>query len=521
MRGLADLPQPVRPLVHRADTRAAELEDMLRRCEDSIAQEPENPWAHNALANVLHQLRRYDDAVAVLDRAIALRPSYAEAYGSRGNALLALDCFDLAIESYDRAIALKADYVGAYNNRSHALRQVGRLTDALESYDRAISLLPHRAELYSNRGNVLQDLDRLEEAVESYDAAIARKPDYPSVHSNRGVALKLLRRLDESMASFETALRLKPDYPEAIWNKAILHLLIGEFEIGWRGYEARKQTKEFSGNNYRRSGWLGDADLSGKTILIHFEQGFGDVLQFSRYVGMCRRAGARVLFAPQSPLRSVMRGLDSEAEIVDAENPNLRFDFHSPVVSLAVAFRTNLESIPSPSGYISVDPEKIAAWARRLGPKRKPRIGVVWGRSVSYDLRKNIPLGLFEALFDPAFEFVSLQKYMSDAECAILNHAGVQQPGGTFLDFSDTAAVCCLMDLVISIDTSVAHLAGALGKPTWVLLPWLADWRWLLDRDDCPWYSSMRLFRQPTRGNWEPVLERVKREVQARFGHGA
>lgn len=493
------------------------LPQALRRCQEAIERDPDDPAAYRALGNLLQQLRRYEDAIASLDRAIALDASYPQAYSNRGNALLALERFADAIESYDRAIALKPDYAPAYNNRGNALKSLRRFAEAVESYERAIQLLPDRAELYNNRGNAFQELECFERAIESYDVATRIDPTYAAAYSNRGSALKQVKRLDEAMADFDRALLLKPDYAEASWNKALLCLLLGQFSSGWRGYEARKRTRKPVGNrNFSQPLWLGDTDISGKTLLVHWEQGYGDVILFSRYVALCQRAGARVLFAPQKPLRTLMQGLDAHVQIVDLDNDFPLFDFHCPIMSLPLAFQTDLTTVPR-GQYIVADNGKIAAWADRLGKKTKPRIGVVWSRTGLPDSGRTIVLERFQRLFHQKFEFVSLQKHLTAAECGRLDCLNVPHPGEALVDFSDTAALSCLMDLVISIDTSVAHLAGALAVPVWVLLPWFPGWLWMLDRDDSPWYPLMRLFRQQAPGDWDGVLQRVQMELQDRF----
>jgi len=526
------------------------LATALRNCEQAIAVNSGDPEAHNARGNVLLRLRRYDDAVASFDKVIELRPDYPQPYNSRGNALQALRRFDEAVESYETAIALKPDYAAAYSNRGNALQSLERFENAIESYGKAIilkpdygdaynnrgvafkrlerfdealqdfetamTLLPDHAGLYSNRGNALQALKRFEDAIESYDRAIALSPHYPDVYDNRGVALKELKRFDEAMESFGKALALKQDHHEAIYNRALVHLLMGRFEIGWRDYEARKNTRVAVGNrSWGKPLWLGETDISGKTILVDWEQGFGDVIQMCRYISLLKTAGARVLFLPQQKLKTLMRGLNAAACIMDHNTVIPQFiDLHCPIMSLPLAFKTDIGSIPSAS-YITADEEKVAVWKHRLGRKTRPRVGVVWRGNVAPDKGRSIELEQLQRLFNPRLEFISLQKEVTDAERVRLDDAGVLHAGDAFADFSDTAALCVLMDLVISIDTSVAHLAGALGIPVWVLLTWVPDWRWLLDRDDSPWYPLMRLFRQTARGDWNGVLERVKLELKA------
>jgi tetratricopeptide (TPR) repeat protein len=530
--------------------RGGPLAAALQNCEQEIGVRPDYPEAYNARGNVLLRLMRYDDAVASFDKAIELMPNYPQPYNSRGNALQALRRFEDAVESYHTAIALKPDYAAAYSNCGNALQSLKRFEDAIESYGKAITLnsdygdaynnrgvvlkrlerfdealqdfetaialLPDRAGLHNNRGNALQELKRFGDAIESYDTAIALNAHYPEAYCNRGVALHELKRFNEAVGSFERALELKPDYPEASYAKGLVHLLTGQFDIGWRGYEARKSRSRRPVGN-RRWGkplWLGETDISGKTILVDWEQGFGDAIQACRYIKLLENAGARVLFAPHKEVQTLMRGLNASAHIVDLDTDIRQFDLHCPLMSLPLAFNTDIGSIPSAS-YISADEQKVAAWKHRLGRKTKSRIGVVWRGNPIPDKGRSIEFELFRKLFNPRFEFISLQKEVTDAERARLDRAGVLHTGDALADFSDTAALCVLMDLVISVDTSVAHLAGALGSPVWVLLTWVPDWRWLLDRDDSPWYPSMRLFRQKASGDWNSVLERLELELEA------
>jgi tetratricopeptide (TPR) repeat protein len=525
------------------------LDTALQNCEQAIALKPDWPQAYTTRGNILLKLKRYGDAAASFDKAIELKSDDPQPYNSRGNALQALRRFEEAVESYETAIALKADYAAAYsnrgnalqslqrfedaiesygkaitqrpdygdayNNRGVALKRLGRFDEALQSFESAIALLPGLAGLHNNRGNALLGLKRFEDAIESYDTAIALSPHYSDAYDNRGVALKELKRFDEAMESFDKALALKHDHHEAIYNRALVHLLTERFDIGWRGYEARRNSRQPAGNrSWGKPLWLGETDISGKTILVDWEQGFGDVIQMCRYISLLNTAGAKVLFLPQKKLRTLMRGLNADACILDHDTVVPQFDLHCPIMSLPLAFKTDIGSIPSAS-YISADQEKVAAWSHRLGRKTKFRVGVVWRGSVLPDKGRSIELERFQRLFNPCLEFISLQKEVTDAERVRLDDAGVLHAGDAFADFSDTAALCVLMDLVISIDTSVAHLAGALGIPVWVLLTWVPDWRWLLDRDDSPWYPSMRLFRQTARGDWNGVLERIKLELEA------
>ncbi len=437
-----------------------------------------------------------------------------------GNALRQLGQLEEAVASYDRAIALRPN-VASYTNRGNALRELKRLEEALQSYDRALALDPRFAEIHNNRGSVLQELGRFDEAVESYRRALALKPDSAQVHNNLGLALTELRRFDEALVAFDRAIELKVDYHEAIWNRGLTRLLVGEYASGWRDYEARKQTRAPVGDRtYAKPLWLGESPIAGKTILVHWEQGFGDTIQFSRYVKLLADADARVLFAPQRPLLKLMETLDSRVRIVDLEERPPAFDFHCPLLSLPLAFGTEPRTIPCAGRYLDVDAAKVSAWRGVLGAKTKPRIGVAWSGSPAY--RKNgarsIEFRMFKALFDERCQFVSLQKDVLEQDRPWLAAANIVHPGDSLGDFADTAALCSLMDLVISTDTGVAHLAGALGIPVWVLLAHVPDWRWMLEGNDCPWYPSMTLIRQRERGDWDAVLRQVRLEIASRFG---
>jgi len=496
------------------------LDEALASYDAAIALKPDYAILYSNRGNVLQELKRFDEAVASYDRAIALNPDYASAYANRGNALSALKRLEDAVASYDKALAFNPEHAAAYTNRGNALKELKRFDEALESYSRAIALEPDKAEFYSNRGNALQALERFEEAVADYDKTIALKPDYPESYNNRGVALNALMRFDDALSNFAAAVALKPDYAEAIWNRALVHLLTGHLVAGFHGYEARKSKREPVANrNFATPIWLGDSDIRGKTILVHWEQGLGDTIQFCRYIKLLEDAAATVLFAPQNPLKTLMRGLNAKPQIVDLDDATIVYDLRCPLMSLPLAFKTDLATIPSPKIYLTVDREKISKWRHALGKKTKHRISVVWNGNPEHksDQQRSIALATLRQLFDERFQFISLQKEVRDQDRQWLADTNIAQFGDALEDFTDTAALCSLTDLVITVDTAAAHLAGALGLPVWVLLPWVPDWRWMLDRVDSPWYPSMRLYRQKMRGDWQGVLEQIQRELQSCF----
>jgi hypothetical protein len=299
----------------------------------------------------------------------------------------------------------------------------------------------------------------------------------------------------------------------------LTRLLTGDYGSGWLDYEARKTQKSPAGDrSYPKPVWLGDGDISGKTILVHWEQGFGDTIQFSRYVKLLVDAGARVLFAPQRPLQRLMETLDARVQIVDIDEPLPDFDFHCPLASLPLAFATELRTIPRARGYLHVDRAKASAWRSELGDGTKPLIGVAWSGKAEPDRSRSIDLGSFAALVDDRYQIISLQKDVIEQDRPLLAASKIIHLGDLLDDFADTAAVCSLMDLVVSVDTALAHLAGALAIPVWVLLPYVPDWRWMLDRSDSLWYPTMTLIRQRQPGEWEATLQQVRVELISRFG---
>ncbi len=467
-------------------------------------------------------LALYDEAVASYDRAIALKPDYTEAHYNRGIALKDLKRFDEAVASFDRAIALKPDFAQAHTNRGVALQDLGRTDEALASHDRAMSLRPSDAEVHCNRGVALQSLNRLDEAVASHDQAIALKPDFAQACSNRGNVLQDLMRLDDAMASYDRAIAIQPDYAKAHLDKAISLLLLGDFDSGWAMYEWRWKAEETAGKTKHppETLWLGAEPVKGKTLLLHAEQGLGDSIQFCRYARLVGSLGANVLLEVPRALIGLFESLEGVGNLVAMGKPLPAFDLHCPLLSLPLAFKTAIDTIPNPDAYLASKPEKRKTWSEALGEKTKPRVGLVWSGSTGHknDRNRSLTLEKLMAHLPGHFEYVSLQSEVREVDRKTLHDSAIRHYEGRIEDFSDTAALCDLMDLVISVDTSVAHLAGALGKTTWVLLPYMPDWRWLLDREDSPWYRSVKLYRQPHYGQWEPVLRRVAMELPICLG---
>jgi len=495
------------------------LEEALASYDRAIALKPDYAEAHNNRGNALKDLKRPEEALASYDKAIELKPDYAEEHNNRGNALMELKRPEEALASYDRAIALKPGFAEARCNRGNALMELKRPEEALSSYDRAIALKPDFAEARCNRGNALMELKRPEEALSSYDRAIALKPDFAEAHCNRGNALKDLKRPEEALASYDSAIALKPDYAEAHWNQSLCMLLMGRFEQGLRQYEWRKKLDEPLGlRSYPQPLWLGEENITDKILFVYWEQGLGDTIQFCRYVKLVEARGAKVIMSVQQPLRGLLKQISPTIQIIGPNEAPTDFDYHCPLLSLPLALGTTLETIPAERQYIKADEELRSVWSVRLPPRTKPRIGLVWSGGTVYksDHNRSTELKTFLPILSTDADWICLQKEVKQKDLAVLRQvSGITYFGDDVGDFSNTAALLDLMDLVITTDTNIPHLAGAMGKPVWILLSYNPDWRWLLDRNDSPWYRSARLFRQQQIGNWVGVIDQVKSELRS------
>jgi tetratricopeptide (TPR) repeat protein len=487
----------------------------LNSYDQAIAIKSDYAEAYCNRGNVLGQLGRWDAALENYDRAIVLKPGYAEACSNRGNALEKLERTEEALESYDRAIAVKPDYAVAYYNRGNALKALQRRDAAIASYERAVALNPGFAKAHFNKGVVLQDLRQFEAALESYNRAIEIDPEYTEVYNNRGNVHRELRRWDAALSDYNRAIELNAGYAEAYSNRAIAELLLGNFERGWEDYEWRWKHADTSTLATKRSfnepRWSGDEPIEGKTILLHNEQGFGDTLQFSRYAKVLADLGARVILEVPKALANLLVDLDGVSQLVTRGSAFPEFDYQCPLLSLPLAFKTRLDTIPAPVKYLYPESAKAAKWLAQLGEKTTPRIGLAWSGSTA---TKSIILSDLIRYLPTSIRYVSLQKEYRDEDLGTLQaNPAIADFSKDLNDFSDTAALCECMDLVISVDTSVAHLSGALGKPTWVVVMYSPDWRWLLDREDSPWYPTVRLFRQATIDDWAGALGRVADEL--------
>ena len=484
--------------------------------------------AHHNLGLIEASLGNFTAALASLDRTLALQPNRPAVDADRGNVLLSLGRPAEAVASYDRAIAIAPELFDTHFYRGLALLQLERLEECIAAFDRALTLNPDAAEAHNNRGVALARLDRPDAALESFKSALRCKPDHAESHTNAGNTLKGLKRYEEALRSFDHALSIRPDEPMTVWSKALLQLSRGDFREGWPLYEARFRLAHLAPLQRRFDipRWSSRDPLEGKSLLVYAEQGLGDTLQFCRYIPLLEARGAHVAFEVQASLKNLLRSLDMRGALIARGEPLPQVDFACPLLSLPLEFGTGMDDIPDGVPYVSADGAAVDAWKSRLTALPGLKIGLNWQgnpetekqpwvRGRSFALREAARLASL-----PGVSLVSLQKgegaqqrehVAFKSKLAQLSDPSDLGPGA----FGDTAALVKALDLVITSDTSVAHLAGALGAPVWVVLQFEPDWRWLTSRDDNPWYPTMRLFRQQRPGDWSEVFDRVAQAVLA------
>lgn len=518
----------------------------------AIRARPDFAPAHNNLGNVLKEMGRNDLALTAYQEAVRLKPDFAEAHSNLGNLQRELGQIDDAVASCRLALRLKPDFAIGHNHLGAAYSKMRKWNDAVACYRQAIALLPAYPEAHSNLGDALRELGQLDEAAASFREAIRLRPELAEPHA--GLSLVLLQlgdlagcqescrealrlrggggsaqlnltlsivallegRHEESIAYCDAALQQEPDSPEAHKNRAIVRLLQGRFSEGLPEYEWRWKCPELPERPFQQPLWDG-GPLDGKTIMLHAEQGLGDTIQFVRYARLVKQRGGRVIVVCQKTLLPLLAGCEGIERLVAQGDPLPAFDVHAPLLSLPRIFGTTLETIPNDVPYLQAEPTLVERWRRALDELPGYRVGIAWqgSRSFYFDRLRSLPLAEFAPLADvPGVTLVSLQKgYGSEQLAALAGRFSVIDLAArldeTTGPFVDTAAVMKSLDLVITSDTSIAHLAGSLAVPVWVALPFAPDWRWLLEREDSPWYPTMRLFRQSERGDWRSVFERM------------
>ncbi len=479
----------------------------------ALKVQPRSPDALANLALVLHALRRNDEAMAHLDRALSVAPNHADALNGRGNLHLALGRPAEALADFERVLSHDPRHIQARINRGIAFAQLGDHARAVGEFDAALSLHDGHPGAHYNRGAALHALGRHADAVAAFDRALQLVPRYAAAAYNRGLALQALNRHADAVASFRMARAAQPDLADATYAEAASLLTLGDYSAGFAAYEARWTRSGMTAKpRFRERQWTGDAPLEGRTILLHAEQGLGDTIQFARYAPLVAGKGARVVLEVQPELKALFEGFDGATTVVARGEPLPAYDCHCPLASLPLAFKTEVGSVPAAIPYLEPSSARLESWRPRLAALPGRRVALAWSGRAAHvnDRNRSIAFERFAPLLDrPGLSFVSVQRELRPADAGRLAATpSVLHLGEELADFADTAAVLSLCDLVVSVDTAVAHLAGALGRPLWLLLPFQPDWRWTLGATS-PWYPAARLFRQPVPGDWDNVFRDV------------
>jgi tetratricopeptide (TPR) repeat protein len=502
---------------HHQAGRMAEAEKAYR---EVLVMEKANPLALRLLGGLYLQTGRAAQAVEYLEKAARVSPQDAETHTNLGSALRGIGRMDDALTRYRHALTINPNYAEAHYNMGNVLKIQEKYDEAVYAYQRAVAIRPNYIEAHHNLGNIFLLQSRFEDAVQSHQRVVALKPDYAEAYVSLGKALAFLEEDKGALDNFQRALNLRPEHADAHSNRAIINLRLGNFAAGWPEYEWRWRSETMAGIPSPDIPLWDGKGLQGKTILLYCEQGYGDSLQFIRYAPMVKEKGGQVFLSCPQPLLRLFERVDGIDRIFPEETGPPACDRRAPLLSLPLLFDTRLDNIPASVPYLSVPPDLVALWAERMRPYNGLKVGVVWAGNPragnahhnAIDRRRSMSLEQFAPLgkVSSNIHFFSLQKG-SPADQTKRPLLGLELINfmDSVEDFADTAALIANLDLVIGVDTSVIHLAGAMGKPVWVLSRFAGCWRWLLNREDSPWYPTLRLFRQPHAGDWSSVVENV------------
>ncbi len=501
-----------------------QLELAITYYQQALTLRPEYPEALSNYGNALQEQGKLNEAIAQYRQALTIRPHFAEAHSNLGAALKEQKQYDQAIAHFQEAIALRPDYAEVYNNLGNVYQEQDNIDEAIVCYRKALELKPDFAEIHSNLGNMLQHQGEFEAAFDHFQQAIAVQPNYAGAYNNLGIALRNHGQVEAAFQAYAKAIELDPDFVEAHWNNALNYLLTGDLQAGFAEYEWRFKWSKFQQQSpprpYPQPRWDG-APLAGKTIFLYAEQGLGDTIQFGRYISLVAERGGRVILECQPQLISLLQSLPAIQQIIPQGSPPPQFDVHAPLLSLPFIFGTTLETVPATVPYVPAPVPPFPTLPGAIAGSFK--VGIVWSGNPDnpYNRTRAVPLELLLPLAEmPGIQLYSLQKQLPPSDQPILEaHPEVLDLREQLTDFVATAALIEQLDLVISVDTAVTHLAGARAKSVWLLLPFAPDWRWLCDRSDSPWYPTLRLFRQSAYGDWTDVMEQVQQALAVLTGN--
>jgi tetratricopeptide (TPR) repeat protein len=497
-------------------------EDAVKVFDTAVQLKPDDAQLWFQLGSSLLEAGRSSDALLCFQHAVVLNPRHRDAAYGAGYVLAGLEQFEEALVHFNRSAEIESSHAPTLQMRAIVLRHLKRFDEAIADNLRAMDLDPTNPDICNNMGAILGALGRIEEALSWYDRSLAINPNIARNITNRASALYELGRFDEAMATYQRAISVDPNLAEAPWNLALVQMLVGNFKAGWSGREARWKIPAMASKylDLHQPMWLGTESVAGKTVIVCQDEGLGDAIQFARYVPLLAARGAHVILIVDEPLRSMLSGLVGVSQCLP-KSPDTQvppYDFHVPISSLPLAFGTELDTIPAEPYFPRPMADRVQAWDDRLGPHEKLRVGIVWSGNPQHrnDHNRSISLRALSRILDLDAMFISLQKNPRPEDVESLHEKPDIVDFTTDLtDFAETAALVSCLDLVIAVDTSVAHLAAALGRPTWILLPYVPDYRWLLGRDDSPWYPTMRLLRQTETREYESVIERLRAELSA------
>ncbi len=495
--------------------------DALLSYDMILREHPDEPRAIFGIAQIAKRCGQQALALQLLSKIIRLYPEHARALECRGQLLKQLNNPLAAITDISKAIDLGLQSPELYNTRGVIFAQLGKFDQAIEDFTAAINRHNQFADAFYNRALAYRKTKNYLEAIADYTATIRLKPDHFQAYNNRGFAYRELGRFNDAIKDFIKSSKINGKFHEGYWNASLGLLAIGEYGKGWRLYEYRWSSASFTSprRNFPAPIWLGKESLNGKTILLHTEQGLGDTLQFCRYVPLVERLGCKVILEAEKPLIGIMQSLSSKVQIIEKNTPLPDFDYHCPLMSLPLAFATTIETIPSRGPYLKVDESRVKFWKAKLKNTKKPRVGLVWRGNSAHtnDVNRSIDLHYIVKNLSSEINWVSLQKDPSPEETKTLKKTNkIDNLGDVFTDFAETGAICKSLDAILTVDTSIAHLGGALGCAVHVLLPCIADFRWGQEVSNVNWYNSITLYRQGTDRNWRNPLKKAQNRLLKR-----